>query len=79
MMHPARLAAAILLAATTAAFAQDNLDTDGDGMVSLDEVQAVYPDVTAEAFAGVDGNGDGLLDEAELSMAYGMGILPANF
>lgn len=79
MMMRTCLTLALLTFGASAALAQDDLDTDGDGMVSLDEVQAVFPDVTAEAFAGADGNGDGLLDEVELSMAYGMGILPANF
>ncbi|MCB1338975.1 MAG: hypothetical protein KDK10_16490 [Maritimibacter sp.] len=79
MIHPARLTFALLLAGSSAALAQDNIDTDGDGLVSFAEVQAAYPDVTAEAFAEADGNGDGMLDETELSMAYGMGILPANY
>ena len=76
-MKTARVAFALLLAGTSFAMAQSALDTDGDGMVSLAEVQAVAADFTEEQFAGADTNGDGLLDEAELAAAVEAGVIPA--
>lgn len=54
------------------------LDSDGDGMLTLDEVQAVAPDVTTEAFIEMDSNTDGLLDETEVAAAQAAGVLPAS-
>ena len=76
-MKTARMALAVLALGTSAAFAQAALDTDGDGMVSLAEVQAVVADFTEEQFAGVDANADGMLDEAELAAAVEAGVIPA--
>lgn len=76
-MKTARMALAVLVLGTSAAFAQAALDTDGDGMVSLAEVQAVVADFTEEQFAGADANGDGMLDEAELAAAVEAGVIPA--
>lgn len=76
-MKTARVAFALLLAGTSFAVAQSALDTDGDGMVSLAEVQAVVADFTEEQFAGVDTNADGMLDEAELAAAVEAGVIPA--
>lgn len=47
------------------------LDADQDGSVSLAELQAVHPNVTAEQFAEFDGDGDGALSRAELEAARG--------
>jgi hypothetical protein len=40
----------------------EKADTDGDGGVSLEELQAIRPDATAELFAKRDTNGDGVLN-----------------
>ena len=58
---------------------EEGLDGDGDGLVSLAEVQAAYPDVTEQDFTQADGDGDGQLNEDELSMAFMLGLLPANY
>ncbi len=75
-MKTARFALAVLLAGTTASFAQDALDTDGDGLVSLAELQAVYADFAAEDFAQVDIDGDGLLNGDEMALATESGMIP---
>ncbi len=77
---PALAAVALALAATSAA-AQDAadpaIDTDGDGAYSFPELTAAYPSLTAADFAGIDANGDGLADMAEIAAAVAAGTLPA--
>jgi hypothetical protein len=75
-------AAAAVLGAGMA-FAGGNLaeiDGDASGDISLTEAQTYDPSVTAEAFAGFDVDGDGVLDdvefaswEAEMTSATGQG------
>jgi hypothetical protein len=59
-----------------AALAQDMLDANADGMVSLDEVQAIHPEVDGDAFMQADSDGDALLDEEELDAARDAGLVP---
>ncbi len=54
------------------------VDANEDGLLSLEEVQAVYPEVTAEQFAAADLNGDGALEDAEVTAAQEAGLLPAD-
>lgn len=58
-----------------AAIAQDVADTDGDGVYSMDEMMATYPDLTEEVFTMVDANGDGSIDADELAAAQEAGTL----
>lgn len=69
--------ATIALLSASAAFAQLAADANGDGVLTIDEVQAVYPDITAESFSTMDLNADGALDEAEVQSAQEAGLLPA--
>lgn len=52
------------------------LDANGDGLLSVSEVQAVYPDVTAEQFSAMDLNADGALDNEEIVAAQEAGVMP---
>ncbi|MEM9636229.1 hypothetical protein [uncultured Roseobacter sp.] len=61
----------------SAAFAQLAADANGDGVLTIDEVQAAYPDITAESFSTMDLNADGALDEAEVQSAQEAGLMPA--
>ncbi|PYC49445.1 hypothetical protein DI396_00420 [Litorivita pollutaquae] len=65
-------------AMTLPAMAQEaaEIDANGDGVMTLDEVQAVYGDVTAESFSAADENKDGALDDDEMVAAQEAGILP---
>ena len=65
------LAAALLALPALAAVE----DTDGDGMYSLEEVQAAYPTVTEETFAEIDADGDGMLTEEDVAAAEEAGLL----
>lgn len=69
--------AALTALAASPALAQSigDIDTDGDGMVSMEEMTAAYPDTTADTFAQVDTNADGLVDESELTAAVDAGLI----
>ncbi|WP_370401686.1 hypothetical protein [Sulfitobacter sp. JB4-11] len=53
------------------------VDANGDGLLSVAEVQAVFPDVTAEQFSAMDLNADGGLDDGEVEAAQEAGLMPA--
>lgn len=74
-MRPLILTLAAVLTASSALAQMSDVDTDEDGMASYDEVIAVYPDVTEDQFAEMDTNGDGSLDEAEMTAAIEAGSL----
>jgi len=52
------------------------LDANADGLLTVEEVQAGLPDVTAEGFAAMDANGDGALDSDEVTAAETSGLMP---
>lgn len=52
-------------------------DANGDGLLTVEEVQAVYPEVTAETFSAMDANADGALDENEIEAAQAAGLMKA--
>jgi len=51
-------------------------DSDGNGTLSLAEVQAMYPTVTEAVYTAADVNHDGVLDEGELKSAQESGAIP---
>ena len=65
------------LASATIALAATEADTNGDGLLTIDEVQAVMPEISAEAFSAMDLNSDGALDAAEVQAAQEAGLMPA--
>ncbi|WP_439155853.1 hypothetical protein [Yoonia sp.] len=79
MTYPTKLLTpfAVLAVLAVPAFAQDAaIDINGDGMYSFPEVQAVAPEVTEDAFTGLDTSGDGLLDADEIAAGVAAGVLP---
>lgn len=72
MTIPALLGMAI----AAAAWAATDLDANGDGVLTIDEVQAAYPDLDAEAFTAMDVNADGTLDADEVAAARQAGLMP---
>lgn len=52
------------------------LDTDGDGLVSFEEMLVAVPAVTEETFTSLDTNADGALDSDEYAAAEEAGTLP---
>ena len=69
--------AATVLALAAPSWAQSAMDTDGDGYVSMEELQTAYPDMTADNFAAMDTDADGLLSEEEVQAAQDSGALPS--
>ena len=69
------LTLAAVVAASAALAQMADVDQDGDGMATYDEIVAVYPDVTEDQFAEIDTNGDGTLDDAEMTAAIEAGLL----
>ncbi|SEV87316.1 EF hand [Aliiroseovarius sediminilitoris] len=77
-MKTTSLAAALLIAGSTSAFANiDALDANEDGQVTMEELVAVYPDVTAEDFSTADADASGTLDADELAAAQEAGSIPS--
>ena len=66
-----------VLALAGPAVAQMELDTDGDGNVSLEEIQATYPELGEDRFNEIDTDADGFINEAELQAAVDAGLLPS--
>ncbi|WP_083445164.1 hypothetical protein [Ruegeria sp. 6PALISEP08] len=58
--------------------AQSTADANGDGVLTIEEVQAVVPSVDADTFSTMDANGDGALDADEIAVAQEAGLLPPN-
>ncbi|MEM8980675.1 MAG: EF-hand domain-containing protein [Pseudomonadota bacterium] len=68
-----------LLGAATAAWAMTSvteIDGDGDGVLTLDEMQLAYPDMTAELFEIIDVDANGVVDADEIAAADAAELLP---
>lgn len=75
-MKPIFLSMLIAAGLSTTALAATEADANGDGMLTLDEVQAIYPEITAETFSAMDANADGALDDTEVAAAQDAGMMP---
>ena len=79
MMNKFSLTLATLVTAISPALAMSDsaveVDTNGDGVLSLEEVQAVWPSVTIEDFETMDANADGSLDDTEIKTAEEAGMM----
>ena len=67
---------ALLSLGTASSVAASEPDANGDGVLTIDEVQALYPDVGADGFSAMDLNSDGALDAAEVTAAEEAGLMP---
>jgi len=70
------LLAAAILGTSAAAFAMTEIDTNGDGGVSYEEMIAVFPEYTEADFFNADTDGNGMIDEAEQAAARDAGLWP---
>jgi hypothetical protein len=71
------LGAIAALGLATLAQAATDLDTNGDGVLTMDEVQIAYPDMTEDNFIAMDVNADGTLDDEEVAAAQEAGVMPS--
>lgn len=70
--------ALVFAAAAAAANAQTTVsDTDGNGVYSIEEMTAAYPDMTASLFKQIDVDGSGSVDADELQAARETGQIGA--
>ncbi|MBY6005756.1 hypothetical protein KUV62_17680 [Salipiger bermudensis] len=65
----------LVLASAAPAFAAEVADVNSDGVLTLDEVQAVWPDISIDTFLYLDRDGDGLLGTEEIVVARENGLL----
>ncbi|WP_299370027.1 hypothetical protein [uncultured Tateyamaria sp.] len=68
--------AALAVPALAMGQAASELDTNGDGVLTIDEVQASFPEVTSDGFTAMDLNADGALDADEIAAAQEAGLMP---
>ena len=76
-MKALSLTSAALLALASTAIAATEMDTDGDGAYSFNEVLAAYPTLTEEPFISIDADASGSLNDEELAAALESGVLPS--
>lgn len=55
-----------------------SVDLDANGSISLTEAQAIWPDLTQEAFTAADTDGNGELSQAEFEALLAANPVPAN-
>lgn len=61
-------AAALGVAGGALAAEFTEVDQNGDGQLSMEEVQTVAPNITEDEFSSYDGNADGALNENEFAI-----------
>lgn len=54
----------------------EDLDANGNGIVTQDELAAAYPEVAEEVIVVIDGDADGEISEEEHASAADAGLLP---
>lgn len=52
------------------------IDLDGDGRYSLEELRRIYPTLTSRAYGEMDVNSDGLVTPSEFRAGQDAGLLP---
>jgi len=70
-----------LLTTVTLAFpawAATDIDANADGVLTIDEVQSAFPEITPETFSAMDVNADGALDSDEVVAAQAAGMMPTS-
>jgi hypothetical protein len=70
------LVAALALPALAMGQSASDLDVNGDAVLTLDEVQASFPEIDTDSFTVIYLNADGVLDAGEVSAAQVAGLMP---
>jgi len=74
---PILVATGVLTATMAAAATIEEMDSNGDSMVTFDELLAVMPGLSEDRFRLMDTDEDGIIDADELANAREKGLLPA--
>ncbi|QYX58325.1 EF-hand domain-containing protein [Roseovarius sp. SCSIO 43702] len=53
------------------------IDANGDGVMTIEELRAVYEEMDVETFSEIDLNNDGVIDDDEMVAAQERGLVPA--
>jgi Ca2+-binding EF-hand superfamily protein len=79
-MNKLVLTLALGLGTAGMAFAQTvaDMDADGNGTLSITELQTMYASLTEDGFKAIDTTGDGAIDGDELAAAIAAGTLKAD-
>lgn len=75
MRHVALVAALAATVAFPASAMTADIDTDGDGLASLVELQVSHPELTEVLFQEMDTDGDGFINDEEMAIAVELGTL----
>jgi len=75
-MKTLMLSTTILASLMATSLAAAQVDANGDGLLTMDEVNTAYPEIKAEEFAVMDINADGVLDTSEVAAAQDAGLIP---
>lgn len=75
MKNVTLVAALVTSVAFSASAMTTDIDTDGDGMASLAELQIFYPELTEVLFQEIDVDSDGLVNDEEMAIAVELGNL----
>ncbi len=75
MMRIVCAAALALALASQAQAITGAFDANRDGVLSMEELLKVYPDLSADLFEEIDTDADGWINDDELLIALGMGVL----
>lgn len=75
-MKTLSLATVALVAGTSFAMADTKIDANEDGQITMEELVAVYDQVSTDTFSQADADNNGTLSADELAAAQGAGLIP---
>lgn len=76
-MKTIALATLTLVAGTGFALAATQIDSNEDGQITMEELVAVYDQVSTDTFSQADADDNGTLSAEELAAAQEAGLIPA--